>query len=124
MMTDRIIATEEAKHLAAQNYAMVIITEQIGNEIGFLAYHPELPGCHSQGATSKGAQALLDGLRPEWIQCLLDDKLPVPPPIKERVIVHLGEVALNHNFSENACPICGRAKCMSISSIQAWKGDY
>ena len=46
----------------------------------FVATHPELPGCMSQGRTRAEAVENLREARELYIQSLLDDGLPLPTP--------------------------------------------
>lgn len=78
----KIIVTDEAKRLAEQPYSIIIYLEH-GVHV---ARHPELPGCQAHGIATKEAVAILDELRPEWIQCLLDDGEDVPGPEFPRMV--------------------------------------
>lgn len=77
-----IIVTDEAKRLAEQPYSIIIYLEH-GVHV---ARHPELPGCQTHGGGTKEVVASLDKLRPEWIQCLLDDGEDVPGPEFPRTV--------------------------------------
>ncbi len=46
----------------------------------YVALHPDLPGCMSQGDTPAEARANLDDAREMYIASLVEDGLPVPEP--------------------------------------------
>lgn len=48
----------------------------------YVAIHPELEGCTSQGDTPQEALANLEDAREEYIKSLIEDGLPVPLPTK------------------------------------------
>lgn len=54
---------------------------QPGRESGFFAYVPALKGCVSQGATKQEAFANLREAAQGYIECLIEDNLPVPPEV-------------------------------------------
>lgn len=51
----------------------------------FVASHPDLPGCVSQGETADEAIFNLDDARATWLSVRLDDKLVIPEPIDEEL---------------------------------------
>jgi len=74
---------EEAKRLSNRPYITVLEYETDPEGFtGYFAYHPDLPGCMAQGMTPQEAKANLTEARLFWIQCLLEDGLPVPEPQK------------------------------------------
>ncbi|MCA9912544.1 MAG: type II toxin-antitoxin system HicB family antitoxin [Anaerolineae bacterium] len=50
-------------------------------EEGYVAFHPQLPGCISQGDTSEEAIENLADARVLYIETLLQDGLSVPQPM-------------------------------------------
>ena len=75
---------QRAHHLAAQPYALVVqpdITNE-GKPV-YIAYHPELSDCIAQGNTVEEAITELAEMRFEFILWLLEDGLPVPPPLPQ-----------------------------------------
>lgn len=57
-----------------------------GRESGYVAYVPALKGCVSQGATPEEAFVNLKEAAKAYIECLIEDSLPVPPEIDVREI--------------------------------------
>src|SRR6266849_10508081 len=57
--------------------------ELIRDEGGFLASHPALPGCLSQGPTADEAVANLTDAREAWLAARLEDRLYIPEPLPE-----------------------------------------
>lgn len=55
------------------------VVVQSGNESGFVAYIPALKGCVSQGATRKDAVSNVKEAAVTYLECLIEDKLPIPP---------------------------------------------
>jgi len=60
-------------------YKVVI---QPGRESGYVAYVPALKGCVSQGATRQEAFANLKEAARDYVECLIEDSLPVPPEVE------------------------------------------
>lgn len=46
----------------------------------YLAWHPELPGCMSDGDTPQEALQNLEDARRIYIESLLEDHMPIPDP--------------------------------------------
>lgn len=63
------------------NYPIELIRDT--EEGGFLATHPDLPGCAAQGETAEEAIANLDDARKLWIESRVEQNLPVPLPLSE-----------------------------------------
>ena len=57
-----------------------------GREPGYVAYIPALKGCVSQGATSDIALANLKEAAEAYVECLIEDHLPVPPEVSVQEI--------------------------------------
>ena len=72
---------EEAERYAVMPYTEVITRDQTTDgRPCYVASHPELPGCMSQGETIAEALLNLEDARRMYIQSLLEDGLPVPLP--------------------------------------------
>ena len=52
-----------------------------GRESGYVAYIPALKGCVSQGATKQEAFANLKEAAEGYVECLIEDNLPIPPEV-------------------------------------------
>lgn len=65
------------------------LTPQLG--AGFLAEHPDLPGCFSEGADATEAMANLDEARELWIEGRQESGLPIPKPLSA---IHTGLIHL------------------------------
>lgn len=64
------------REVCRMRYKVVV---QSGNESGFVAYIPALKGCVSQGATRKAAMSNVKEAAVAYLECLIEDKLPIPP---------------------------------------------
>jgi predicted RNase H-like HicB family nuclease len=53
-----------------------------GNESGYVAYIPALKGCVSQGATRDEAFINLKEAAEGYLECLIEDNLPIPPEVE------------------------------------------
>ena len=62
-----------------------IIVEK-GRESGFVAYCPALKGCVAQGATKKEALINLKAAMKDYVECLIEDGLPVPAEVGKEVL--------------------------------------
>ncbi len=62
-------------------YTAVISLEQLtdGSSVYF-AYHPDLPGCMSDGESPEEARANLDQARQVCLEYLRQNNLPIPEP--------------------------------------------
>lgn len=71
----------EAKKLATRPYTIHVVKDltTLGDAV-YLASSPELDGCMGQGKTVQAAISDLSAARIDFIQCLLEDDLPVPAP--------------------------------------------
>ena len=70
-MNDRL------KEALALRYSIELIPDPDG---GFVARHPDLPGCVGQGETPDEAVGALDHARASWIEARLRANLAVPVP--------------------------------------------
>ena len=61
-----------------------IIIEK-GRESGFIAYCPSLKGCVAQGSTRKEALKNLQMAMKDYIECLIEDGLPVPAEVGKEI---------------------------------------
>ena len=52
-----------------------------GRESGYVAYVPALKGCVSQGPTRQEAFANLKEAAQAYLECLIEDNLPIPPEV-------------------------------------------
>jgi len=67
--------------LARQPYTVLYRMDQgTDGSIGYIAWHPDLPGCMSDGDTPQEAIENLAEARGLYIESLLEDGLPVPEP--------------------------------------------
>lgn len=57
-----------------------------GRESGFVAHIPALRGCVSQGPSKEAALANLKEAAEAYVECLIEDKLPIPPEVEVRDI--------------------------------------
>jgi len=62
-----------------------VIVEK-GRESGFVAYCPALKGCVSEGRTKKHAVSSLRLAMKDYIECLIEDGLPVPTEISTETV--------------------------------------
>ncbi|MCM3046644.1 type II toxin-antitoxin system HicB family antitoxin [Bacillus altitudinis] len=76
------------------NYKVEVsaISEEDGG--GWLATHPELEGCMSDGETREEAIQNLDDARREWIDFCLRKDLAIPEPKQEEEIEYSGKFTL------------------------------
>ncbi len=63
----------------ALNYPLELVRE----DGVYVAYHPDLPGCVSQGDSPDEAVANLDDAREAWLRSRCEDGLPIEEPIDE-----------------------------------------
>ena len=63
----------------------VIPDETTHNELCYVAYHPELPGCMSHGSTPEEALNNLQEVTALFISTLLDMNLDIPEPMATQV---------------------------------------
>lgn len=72
---------EEAKRLAALPYSIEYDIDDLTDGTTVVtAYHPELPGCMSDGMTKEEAVINLADARLMYIEHLLEFNVPVPEP--------------------------------------------
>lgn len=57
--------------------------ELIDDDGVFVASHPDLPGCISQGDSPDEAVANLNDAREAWLRVSVEDGLPIAEPVKE-----------------------------------------
>ncbi len=57
-----------------------------GREFGYVAHVPALKGCVSQGPTKEAALANLKEAAEAYVECLIEDDLPIPPEVDVREI--------------------------------------
>ena len=62
-----------------------VIVEK-GRESGYVATCPVLKGCVSQGKTQKEALKNLREAMTDYIECLIEDNIPVPQEVDKRVL--------------------------------------
>jgi len=67
----------------------VIPDETTHNELCYVAYHPELPGCMSHGSTPEEALNNLQEATALFISTLLDMNLDIPEPMSTQVIMEI-----------------------------------
>jgi predicted RNase H-like HicB family nuclease len=92
-MAEYVEYTKEAYELACRPYQAIIWHSDDEPDIWYVR-HPELPGCMSDGRTPAEAEDNLLDARLLYIQCLLDDGIPVPEPdtaVRRLVIESNGE---------------------------------
>ena len=72
---------EEARRLAIQPYSIEYDIDDLTDGTTVVtAYHPELPGCMSDGSTKEEAAKNLADARLIYIEHLLEYDVPVPEP--------------------------------------------
>ncbi|MFA4873800.1 MAG: type II toxin-antitoxin system HicB family antitoxin [bacterium] len=62
-----------------------VIVEK-GRESGYVAFCPMLKGCVAQGRTEKSALSHLQRAMEDYIECLVEDGLPVPVEVGVKII--------------------------------------
>lgn len=67
----------------AMKYTIVM---EKGRESGFIAYCPALRGCVAQGETQRTALKNLKTAARDYIECLIEDGLPVPLEVGKRFL--------------------------------------
>lgn len=72
--------SSKLREYVALNYETVVVPDRCGGAPCFLARHPELPGCMSQGDTLEEAVENLQDARELYIRTLLEDGLEIPLP--------------------------------------------
>lgn len=78
---------EQAETLAAEPYTVETrVDETTRGDSIYLLSHPELPGCMAQGQTVEEATINLADATTEYILSLLEDGLPVPPPMVKATV--------------------------------------
>lgn len=72
---------KSAERMARRLYAIEIKMDKMpdGNDI-YVVYNPDLPGCMAHGDTLDEAIALLDEVRLDYINALLEEGIPFPAP--------------------------------------------
>lgn len=91
--------TEQAEKLAGEPYTIEIMRDETTTgEAIYLLSHPELPGCMAQGETLEEAMDNLGDATKEYIMSLLEDGLPVPPPLVKSTITTVGQ---HETYSKN-----------------------
>ena len=81
LMNDEIEISLEAYQLANRPYTIHMAQDGLSHgKVCWVAEHPELDGCMTQGDTKGEAQWSLNDARLVWIQACLDDGLAIPPP--------------------------------------------
>lgn len=61
-------------------YHVRVFQDSWDDQICYMAYHHELPGCKAQGATWQEAIASLNEARRDYIAALLEDGMEIPCP--------------------------------------------
>lgn len=81
-MTEETIL-EKAKKIASENYQIQVYLDETtdGGNI-YVALNPELYGCLAQGETREEAIQNLYDFRVDYIAHLIENKLPIPKPIR------------------------------------------
>lgn len=59
---------------------LVVPDKYTDGSIGYLASHPELPGCMADGSSPEEALQNLNEARELYLRVLVERGLPVPPP--------------------------------------------
>ena len=78
---------EQAKQLAARPYTVKVVRDNSDpEEVLYLALNPELDGCMAQGMSIEEAEENLNEFRVDYIEHLLEHKLPVPYPASQATI--------------------------------------
>lgn len=82
-MSDSTERSRSPRRNGALRYT-VIVTR--GNESGFVASVPALPGCVSQGRTPKQTLSNIKEAVSVYIESLVEDGLPVPNEVDREVV--------------------------------------
>jgi predicted RNase H-like HicB family nuclease len=86
----------KAEQLAARGYAIHISEDTLSTgEKVFLAEHPELPGCMTQGNTLNEALDDLKQVTVDFIYYLLEDGLEVPDPAPSQTMTATAGISLS-----------------------------
>lgn len=64
-------------------YHVTLVRDQADDSSGYVASVNELPGCIAQGDTQETALANLRNVMESWIEFVLEQGRPVPPPSPE-----------------------------------------
>jgi antitoxin HicB len=72
--------SDQIKHYVSLRYPIELTPDPDG---GYVAEHPDLPGCIAQGETADEAVAALGGARRLWVEARLEENLPVPEPTED-----------------------------------------
>jgi len=57
-----------------------------GRESGYVAFCPTLRGCVAQGTTRKEALKNLKEAMSDYIECLIEDGIPVPQEVGKEIL--------------------------------------
>jgi predicted RNase H-like HicB family nuclease len=69
------------RHIDRIGFAAVVRDERlVDGSVRYVAEHPDLPGCMSDGGTPEEALANLDDARRLYLETLLINGLPIPEP--------------------------------------------
>lgn len=109
-------AEEEGEREAGYSYRLTV--EEDG---GFVAEHPDLPGCISQGETAEEARRNLDEARELWLESRRENGLPKPKPLSTRHsgVIHLRisqdlHASLAREAQRNACSL-NQSICLGLA---------
>ncbi len=89
---DRSRPVKDGSYYSSLNYPYELVRDE--QDGGFVAEHPDLEGCFSEGDTADEAVAHLDEARELWIETRRTARLPVPVPLSED---HTGYISLRTN---------------------------
>jgi predicted RNase H-like HicB family nuclease len=90
---------DEAQRLASRGYTTQLSEDTLSDGAKvYLAEHPELPGCMTQGNTLDEALNDLKQITVDFIYYLLEDGLEVPGPIHSQTITGSSSKPLSTNY--------------------------
>ncbi len=92
---------EKAQQLAARGYTSILSEDTLstGNTV-YIAEHPELLGCMTQGNTVEEAVQELQKVTVDFIYYLLEDGLDVPEPVSFETYTGSSGIALSHKVKQ------------------------
>jgi len=102
--------------LASQPYTVLYrLDRDTDGSLGYIAWHPDLPGCMSDGDTPQEAIENLADARRLYIESLLEDGLPVPEP--RPFATHVLFQSTPANLMETMNPSTARPELSHIRQI-------
>ncbi|MCY3936532.1 MAG: type II toxin-antitoxin system HicB family antitoxin [Anaerolineaceae bacterium] len=108
----------EAKRYAAQPYSVEYDIDDLPDGTTVItAYHPELPGCMSDGLSKEEAVENLADARLMYIEHLLKFNVPIPEP--RTVLVLKNKSVVTYNFSRQTWLLSPVGQVVSVPEYVA-----